>query len=154
MKKRRRSLGNQQGMVLIAVLALVVAATVSVVEIQRQSRKALIQGAALQERYQLLEMATSAIHYGMAVLAEDKRQTNADTLSEPWADTQRLSAWLNRSVFPSAKTRLWITDEQSKIQVNAIADAAQPDGIDPVQRRLWDGHFDWFRVSITNSLPG
>lgn len=146
MKKSSTLLGNQRGIVLIAVLALVAATAVIVFEIQRQSRGSKLRSASLQERYQLNEMATSAVHFGMAVLAEDKKHSVADSINERWADAQRLSEWIERSAFETGKTRLRITDELSKIQVNAIVDDRAPGRVAVIQKNLWDGMLNQFEI--------
>ena len=74
-------------------------------------------------------MASSGVHAAMALLVKDKGESNFDSLQEDWANPEKIDEILQEIPFDNGKLAVVITDELSKIQVNALVVSGQP----PVQ---------------------
>jgi general secretion pathway protein K len=82
--------------------------------------------------------ASGAVHTAMAVLAEDKRNSQADSLAELWADREKITALAAVGADGGVRLGLRIEDERARLQVNALVNFPRGMEIVPAQQRLWE----------------
>jgi general secretion pathway protein K len=87
-------------------------------------------------------MARSAIHLGMALLADDAAKTDTDSIQEDWADPETLSRMVAQLGYDQGEISLDITDELGKIQVNALMQRFPGHEANQEQVRLWERLLD------------
>jgi len=131
-------LANHRGMALLITLTVISLLMVTTVELNRRARGDIHSTAISRDRHLLSEMLASGVNLAMAVLAEDRRDTEVDSLQEDWADPEKLQALLQTIPFGDGELALQIDDERSRVQVNALVKF--PDGreFNENQRRVWE----------------
>jgi general secretion pathway protein K len=65
-------------------------------------------------------MTASGIHTVMALLAKDRAESKIDSIQEDWADPETLEELLIPITFDDGSVTVVISDERSRIQVNAL----------------------------------
>ncbi len=131
-------ISNNRGsalLVTLAVITLIIAVTLAM---NRQVRSSLTRTHAHTSRLQLTQLAASGIQAAMAMLVKDRNESDIDSLLEDWADPDKIEAVLADLSFENASVSLAITDELSRIQVNALV--AYPDrrSFNESQRIIWE----------------
>lgn len=134
---RLRSI-NQKGVALLITITVLFVIFAIVSEVNRNVRASVEKAHLSMERTRLYQMATSGIYLGIALLMEDKRTTDVDTLQETWADPVKIDELLADFPFNDGTIKLTLVDELGKIQMNALV--AYPEGkeFNPAQKSLWD----------------
>ena len=120
-------------LITMAVITLLVAATV---ELNRQARATIFSSAAVRDRHRLAEMVASGVNAAMAMLVDDKKNTTADSMQEDWADPEKVNSMLEAIPFEDGKLEIKISDERSRIQVNALVDFPQRNSFNPQQQQI------------------
>jgi len=129
---------SQRGMALLITLTVISLLMVTTVELNRRARSDIYSTAISRDRYQIAEMLASAVHLAMAVLAEDRRDTEVDSLQEDWADPEKIQALLQSIPFGDGEVALQISDVRSRVQVNALVRFPEGREFNENQRRLWE----------------
>ena len=83
--------GNNRGIALLMTLAFITLAMSLAVEANRQSRVAIASTDAVQNRLLAGQMAAAGVHGAMAILIQDRTDSETDHLKETWADPDRLA---------------------------------------------------------------
>ncbi|MBT3311195.1 MAG: general secretion pathway protein GspK [Desulfobacterales bacterium] len=133
-----KKIKNERGVALLVTLSLISLLIVIVFELNRRVRSAVISSTASRDRITLMQMASSGIAIGMGVLINDKKETKSDSLQEDWANTEKIKEILEDYGFENGNITLKITDELSKIQVNALVDFPEGKKFNVSQKKLWD----------------
>lgn len=130
---------NQRGVALLITITVLFVVFALVSEVNRKVRASIEEAEVTGSRAKLLDMATSGVHIGIALLMEDKRTTDIDTVQEIWADPEAVGEVLAELPFEEGAIQLLITDELGKIQINSLV--AYPEGreFNASQKRLWEG---------------
>jgi general secretion pathway protein K len=108
-------------------------------------------------------MASSGVQIAMALLIKDKLESNYDSLAEDWAVPEKIEELLQEIPFDKGKLSVTITDELSKIQVNALVQFPEGRQFNEPQVALWDRCLRYIRgdeeyddesdpVAIVNSV--
>ena len=134
----RRPERVRRGTALLVALAVVALLMTLALGLNRKVQLAAEAVAAEADRTALYQGAVGAIHAAMALLAEDKRLGEADHLYEAWADPERLDPLAAQAAGDGIALSLRITDERSKIQVNALVDFPAGQQVNPEQQALWE----------------
>jgi general secretion pathway protein K len=138
---------NQKGVALLAVIALIsILLTAGLHLAGVAGRSALVTGQR-NDRFTAREMALSAIHLAMAVLADDAGKNDTDSIQEDWANPEILAEMLSQMGFDPEQLSVQITDELGKIQVNALLKEFPGHHINPDQLRLWENLLHLMTVS-------
>ncbi len=140
----KKQFRNQQGIALLITLTIITVLITTALELNRNTRSALISSAATRNRFALSQMASSGTHAAMAILIKDKKESATDSIQEDWANPEKIDEVLNDLAFEEGKLKVLISDELSKIQVNALVNF--PKGRDYIDRQvhLWFRFFDMF----------
>ena len=131
-------LENNRGVALLVTISVTTILVAAALEFNRRARFAVTTTAAARDRLMLSYMASSGIHIAMALLVKDKSESNFDSLQEDWADPEKLEELLQEIPFDQGKLNLTITDEMSKIQVNALVNFPNSREFNQAQITLWE----------------
>jgi general secretion pathway protein K len=129
---------NQNGMALLVVLGAISVLLAIGLHLSRFTNRSVLITAQRTDRFIAGEMAKSAIHMAMALLAEDAAKTDADSIQEPWADPVFLSKMTEQLGFSQGTISLTIVDELGKIQVNSLLEQFPGHTVNQDQVRLWE----------------
>jgi general secretion pathway protein K len=121
-------------LITLAVITLLVAVSL---ELNRRARNTVFAAAATRDRFALSQMLMSGMHAAMAMLVEDRRQTQVDSLQEDWANPETVAALMQTLNFEDGQLILQISDERSRIQVNALVRFPEGRDFDVYQPNLW-----------------
>lgn len=130
--------GNNRGIALLITISVTTILIAAALEYNRRARFAVVSAAAARDRLTLSYMATSGVHAAMALLVKDKSESNSDTLQEDWANPEKIDEMLQEIPFENGKLSVTITDELSKIQVNALVSFPDSRQFNEPQIMLWD----------------
>lgn len=133
---------NNRGIALLMTLAFITLAMSLAVEANRQSRVAIQSSDAVQNRLLAGQMATAGVHGAMAILIQDRTDSETDHLKETWADPDRLAEAMAAVAFEDGRLEVRITDEMARIQVNALVDFPQSRQFNPQQQRIMERLID------------
>ena len=129
---------GRRGTALFVALAVVAVLLTLALGLNRKVQLAAEAAAAEADRTALYQAAVGAIHAAMALLVEDKRIGEADHLYETWADPEQLVQLAAQGAADGIVLSLHVTDERSKIQVNALVDFPAGQQANPIQQALWE----------------
>lgn len=137
---------NQRGMALLVTVAFVAMVVSGSLLLTRKVRSAYQFNAVSGQRAKLYHMAASGTTAAKMILIKDKKESEADSLSEEWADPKFMNGVLNRMPFDQGEVAVVISDERGRIQVNALV--AYPGGqeFNESQRRLFDRFLDFIGI--------
>jgi len=138
MRKVLNILRGNRGIALLITLSITTILVAAALEYNRRARFEVLSTAAVRDRATLSQMAVSGIHVAMALLVKDKMESNFDSLQEDWANPEKINEILQELAFEQARLTVVISDELSRIQVNALV--TFPDGrqFNAAQVLLWD----------------
>ena len=159
----KQILKSNRGIALLITISVTTILVAAALEYNRRARFAVISTAAVRDRLTLSYMASSGVHIAMALLVKDKSESNFDALSEDWANPEKIEELLQEIPFEAGKLSVTITDELSKIQVNALVKFPDSRQFDESQVMLWDRFLRYIRseedlkdesdpVAIVNSV--
>ena len=129
---------DQRGTALLVALAVTAVLVSVALAIHREVRRAVDAGQHQAAQTVAMAAASGAVHTAMAVLAEDKRTSRADSLAELWADTAKITALAAVGAPEGVGLALRIDDERARLQVNALVDFPGGQQVVPAQQRLWE----------------
>jgi len=159
----KQILKNNRGIALLITISVTTILVAAALEYNRRARFEVISTAAARDRLTLSYIASSGVHIAMALLVKDKSESNFDALSEDWANPEKIEELLQEIPFEAGKLSVTITDELSKIQVNALVKFPDSRQFDESQVMLWDRFLRFIRseedlkdesdpVAIVNSV--
>lgn len=128
---------NNRGIALIITLMVIALLVAVTFELNRQMRSAVTDSAVSRDRMSLLHMISSGVEVARAVLIQDKNTTEIDSVQENWADPEKLNEYLAQVPFDDGEIAIFISDELSRIQVNALVAYPQGKEFNAAQRDLW-----------------
>ena len=134
--------GNNRGIALLMTLAFITLAMSLAVEANRQSRVAIASTDVVQNRLLAGQMAAAGVHGAMAILIQDRTDSETDHLKETWADPDRLAEAMAAVAFEDGRLEVRITDEMARIQVNALVDFPQSRQFNPQQQQIMERLID------------
>ncbi|MBW2370436.1 MAG: general secretion pathway protein GspK [Deltaproteobacteria bacterium] len=130
-------MNNRRGIALFVTLAAITVMVAITLELHRKMRSAVLSSAAGRDAITLKHMAASGIQGAMAMLIQDKKESEIDSVQEDWANPESVAEVMADLPFADGNITVTITDERSRIQVNALVNLPGH-GFNPVQFRLWD----------------
>jgi general secretion pathway protein K len=129
---------SSRGIALLITISVTTILVTATLEYNRRARFAVIATAAVRDRLTLSYMASSGVHAAMALLIKDKSESNFDSLQEDWANPEKIDEILQEIPFDKGKLAVTITDELSKIQINALVKFPDSQQLNETQVVLWD----------------
>lgn len=131
-------LANNRGMALLLTLTIISLLVVFSLELNRRARLAVYAIAATRDQTILYHMAASGIHAGMALLVEDKMDSQTDTVQEPWANPEIVDVILQALPFDAGTVKVTLSDELGRLQVNAIVEFPSKNAPNDPQLMMWE----------------
>ena len=131
-------LRNNRGIALLVTISILTVLIAGVLEWNRKVRASVVMSATARDRVTLASMATSGVHAAMALLVKDKMDSDSDSLQEDWSSPEKTSEALGQIPFENGTVSFKITDELSKIQINALVRFPEGQQFNEAQRELWD----------------
>ena len=128
----------ERGTALLVALAVTVVLVSVALAIHLKVSQALDEGQRQAAHTVAAAAAEGAVHTAMAVLAEDKRTSRADSLAELWADTEKITALATAGAPEGVGLALRIDDARARLQINALVDFPQGQQVVAAQQRLWE----------------
>jgi general secretion pathway protein K len=120
-------LRDRNGIAVLITLTVLALLVVTAMELNRKAVSSVEYTGAVRNRVILASMASSGIRLGMGLLVKDKNETGeVDSLQEEWADAGILEELVQEFSFEEGAVTLAISDELSRIQINALV--AFPEG--------------------------
>ncbi len=144
-----KAVSGSRGVVLLLTLAVITLVAATVSAIHKRVREARGLPAAYGSRMALITLASSGIHAAMAVLAQDRADSDIDSIQESWADAEFLKKVTAALPFESGEMTVRITDELGKIQVNALVRSPEGQRFNDAQKRLWDAFLLYFKGALS-----
>jgi len=129
---------NNRGIALLITISITTILVAAALEYNRRARFAVVSAAAARDRLTLSYMAASGVHAAMALLVKDKLESNSDTLQEDWANPEKIDELLQQIPFENGKLSVTISDELSRIQVNALVSFPDSNQFNEPQVMVWD----------------
>ena len=129
---------DNSGMALLITLTVITLLVAVTLELNRRARATVHAAAETRDRLVISEMLASGVHAAMAMLAEDKKNSEIDSVQEDWADPEKVSAMLESVAPEEGKLTVAISDERSRIQVNALVNFPQGREFQIPQPTLWN----------------
>mgnify|MGYP001813976424 CR=1 FL=1 len=133
-----KSLHNEHGIALLVTLSVI---TVLVTVTLTQHRQVYHYYSAAHATARLLigeQMAEAGIQAAMALLVKDARESQIDSLHEPWANPEKRAELAAELQFEQGSVSFIISDELSRIQVNALVLYPAGQQYNPQQLALWN----------------
>ncbi len=134
---RRPILGNQRGIALLISLMVITVLVALSLALHQKMNTAYDASVARRYQTELTQMASSGIQMAMAMLVKDKHESQDDSLQEDWANPDTIAEGMADLVPDEGSVSVVITDERSRIQVNALVSLPGHE-FNPTQFKLWD----------------
>jgi len=137
-------LKNDHGIALLITLSIITVLIAVSLELSRNARSAVMTTAAARDRLTLLHISSSGINAAMAMLVKDKKESDTDSMQEDWADPEKIIEVLNDIPFEDGNISVIISDELSRIQVNALVKFPEGRELNDPQKLMWDRCLSYF----------
>lgn len=143
-KQPKNSLGkgilrnNHRGVAILVAIAVVAVLLTAGLALNKRIRGSITGAVHAKEKLVLSEMAVSGVHGAMIMLINDRRENETDTLQEDWASPEKVAEMVGLAPFETGTVEVGITDERSKIQVNALVQFPEGRQFHASQRFLWE----------------
>ncbi|MCK5507354.1 MAG: general secretion pathway protein GspK [Desulfobacterales bacterium] len=137
-------LKNNHGIALLITLSIITVLIAVSLELSRNARSAVMTTATARDRMTLLHMSSSGINAAMAMLVKDKKESKTDSMQEDWADPEKIIEVLNDIPFEDGNISVIISDELSRIQVNALVKFPEGRELNDPQKLMWDRCLSYF----------
>ncbi len=132
-----RVLDNKRGMALLITLTIITLLIAVTVELNRRARATVYATAAARDRLILSQILMSGVHTAFAMLVEDRKETEIDSLQEDWAKEEKIKSLLQTLELSEGELTVKISDERSRIQVNALVNFPEGQVFDVHQPIIW-----------------
>jgi general secretion pathway protein K len=149
-------LTNQRGVAILVAIGVIAVLFTAGLELNRRIRDSVSNAIRTRQQLVLSEMAASGAQVAMLMLINDRKENNTDTVQEDWANPEKVAEMLELIPFDDGHVDVSITDERSKIQVNALVKFPEGQEFSVSQRLLWERMLDQvFSVfeDVTDSDP-
>jgi len=131
-------LRNNRGIALLVTLSIITLLVAVTVELNRKVRTGAISTGTSRDRLTLSYMASSGINAAIAMLVKDKMESISDSVQEDWADPDKVSEVLRDIPFEEGTVTVKISDELSKIQLNALVVFPKGRVFNESQYNMWN----------------
>lgn len=133
-----RILQNKTGAALVVTLAIVAILVAAALELGKFTGKSAMATLKEKDMFQAEQYAFSGINLARLILCEDAAKNRVDSIQEPWADPDILFQAVTEMGLARENLTIKITDELSKIQVNAMVKEFPGNLPNFDQIRIWE----------------
>jgi len=131
-------LKDEKGFALVVTLAIVAVLLATALQLGKFTGDSVISSLADNDKFQAYQMAVSGINLAELILVEDAKKNTIDSVQETWADQDKLMEAAETLGFETGTLKLKISDELSKIQVNALIWDFPGNLFHSNQLRIWE----------------
>ncbi len=143
-----KPLQNQRGVALVVTLAIVAVLLITATQVSKIVKNSVTKSHKEKDRFYAQQIAMSGIQFASLILIQDAQKNSIDSVQEPWADPLWLENAVGELGYKQDALSIKISDELSKIQVNALLLEFPGNEINPSQLRIWD---KFFRLLLLNN---
>lgn len=129
---------NEKGVALVVTLAIVAILLTAALQLGTYTGDSVMATYLTKDRFSADQLALSGINFAKLVLIEDAAKSEIDSVQEAWADPEKLSVAASELTSESDLLTIKITDELSKIQVNALIRNHPGNQLSVEQNRIWE----------------
>lgn len=154
----KKLLHNQNGVALIVALTVITVLVALTLALNQSMNASFEASVNVYRKTTLTQMAASGIHSAMAMLAKDRLESQVDSVQEDWADPEKIAELFTPVTFEDGEVSVVITDERSRIQVNALVNLPGHE-YNTAQEHLWNrllefltAHYEPLEEMETNAL--
>jgi general secretion pathway protein K len=148
---------NNKGIAVIIAVTVIALLVAMVIELNRKTGSAAESANVIKRRVNLEYMTSSGIHLAMALLVKDKNDSESDSLQEDWADPEVVNSIMDEIVFEEGTVEVKISDELSRIQINALVDFPDGNQFNQSQMLMWERFLGYLRpeegMSDDDTMP-
>jgi len=142
---------NEKGAAFVVTLAIVAILIAAAFQLAKFTGNSVMVTEKEKNQFQAEQLAVSGINLAQMILSNDAAKSEIDSIQETWADQDMLEAAVNEMGLTKETLVIKITDELSKIQLNALIKEFPGSLINHDQRIIWE-NFLRARRSNDNSL--
>ncbi|MFP3981175.1 MAG: general secretion pathway protein GspK [Desulfobacterales bacterium] len=135
-------LNNNKGIALIITVTIITVLVAVTFELNRQIRSSVSKTGVSRDLMTAESMIVSGVNIAEKILVRDKEETEIDSVQEDWANPEVINEYLRQTGFEEENISLEITDELSRLQINALVRFPGGQKFQPAQRELWMRFFD------------
>jgi general secretion pathway protein K len=125
-------------MALLMTLAVISVMVASAVAINRKVRSKVIASLKTTDYLISLQTASSGVHAAMALLVKDKMDSESDHLKEDWSNQEKIIEMIGDIGLDTQSLEIVVSDERSKLQVNALLNNPHGHEFNVDQQILWN----------------
>ncbi len=129
---------NQKGVALVVTLAIVAILVAAALQLGKFAGKSAMASLKEKDLFQAEQHALSGINLARLILLEDAGKNAIDSIQESWADSGILEQAVSEMGLDNNRLIIKITDELSKIQVNALLMQFPGNQINMDQSNIWE----------------
>ncbi len=131
-------LADNHGIALLITLAIITLLIAVGIEVNRKTRLYVESTYTNRNHLVLAHLADSGTQAAMAMLVKDRRESETDSLLEEWSDPEKIALVMADIPLDNGTVTLKITDELSRIQINALVQHPERRAFNELQRIIWD----------------
>ncbi|RLC21081.1 MAG: general secretion pathway protein GspK [Deltaproteobacteria bacterium] len=131
-------LQSEKGAALVVTLAIVGILIAAALQLGKYTGDSVMGTLKGKDMFQAEQLALSGIELAKLILSEDAAENESDSVQEAWADPDKLSQAVSQLGLEQDVLTIKITDELSKIQVNALILEFPGNQLNPDQFRIWE----------------
>ncbi|MCP4673514.1 MAG: general secretion pathway protein GspK [Desulfobacula sp.] len=129
---------NKKGAALVVTLAIVAILVAAALQLGKSTGESVMATLKEKDLFQAQQFAVSGIELARLILSEDAAKNNIDSIQEVWADSDILIQAVKEMGLDQSKLTIKITDELSKIQVNALLNKFPGNQLNIDQADIWE----------------
>ena len=131
-------LQSEKGAALVVTLAIVGILITAALQLGKYTGDSVMGTLKGKDMFQAEQLALSGIELAKLILSEDAAENESDSVQEAWADPDKLSQAVSQLGLEENSLTIKITDELSRIQVNALILEFPGNELNPDQFRIWE----------------
>ncbi len=132
------SLKDEKGFALVVTLGIVAILLATALQLGKFTGDSVISSLADNDRFQAYQAAVSGINLARLILVEDAKKNTISSVQETWADQDKLKEAVETLGLEKDTLKLEISDELSKIQVNALISEFPGNLFNSSQLKIWE----------------
>ncbi len=132
---------KDRGAALVVTLAVVSLLVATGLGVSRFVAGKVMETQYQRDVFQAEQWALSGVHLAMMTLEQDAAKTSTDSVQEIWADSRKMSAAANALLGIHDRITLCVTDELSRVQINALIREFPGHDVNPDQVGILEGLF-------------
>ncbi len=131
-------INNKKGMALVVTLAIVAILVPAALQLNKFTGEPVMATLKEKDHFQAQQFAVAGIELARLILSDDASKNSIDSIQETWADPDILVQAVKEMGLDKSNLTIKITDELSKIQVNALLKKFPGNEFNIDQVKIWE----------------